>query len=335
VQLDRFVRLSFVVLASSTWIACSSPEPESSPSSAAPTTPFPTTASPSSSSPAGRSAVERTRLAGGGPISIAVADSSLWVASYDGGTVSRVDPGTGREEDTIQTVSPPAFVLWAHDRIWIASYGSGDAQLSWIELSTGRLGTGAHPPDLCCNLATDGQDIWGLDPSGWVVRFDGSSGREVDRFSVPISRNRHSNLVFAKGGVWVASDASDLRRVDPRSGQVTHVETNGGIPFAVEGDLIWGASAEELWVVRASTAEIVRRVPIPDSIEVLWLALDDAAIWLAIRHPGYIGAVIRMDRASGEITTEVPMGTPAFVLAAFGAAWAVDYDTSELVRIAA
>jgi streptogramin lyase len=330
VQLGRFVRLSFLLLASSTWVACSSPESEPSPSSTAPTT-----TSPPPSSPAGNPAVERTQLEGGGPLAIAVADLSLWVASYDSGTVSRVNPGTGREEETIQAAAPPAFVMRTHDRIWIASYGPDDARLSWIELSTGHLGTGSHPPDLCCNLASDGHDIWGIDPRGWVVRFDGSSGREVDRFSVPISRNSHSNLVFAKGGVWVASDNTDLRRIDPGSGVVTHVETDGGIPFAVEGDLIWGASAEEVWVVRASTAEIVRRVPIPDSMEVLWLAVDDAAIWLAIRHPGYIGAVIRMSRASGEITMEVPMGTPAFVVTAFGAAWAVDYDTSELVRIAA
>jgi streptogramin lyase len=337
VQLVRFVRPSVVLLASSICIACSSPAPEPSPSPSAPATTSPSvTSPPPSSSPVGPSDVERTKLEGGGPIAIAVADGSLWVASYDSGTVSRVEPETGREVDTIQAASPPTFLLRAHDRIWVASYGEPkDARLSWIEIPGQQVEAGSHPPDLCCNLAADGHDIWGLDPSGWVVRFDGSSGREEDRFSVPINRNRHSNLVFAKGGVWVASDDSDLRRVDPRSGQVTHVETGEGIPFAVEGDLIWGASAGELWVVRATTAEIVRRVPIPDSIEVLWLAIDEASIWLAIRHPGYIGAVIRMDRASGEITTEVPMGTPAFVLAAFGAAWAVDYDTSELVRIAA
>lgn len=276
------------------------------------------------------------QLEGGGPLAIAVADRALWVASYDTSSVSRVDPETGSEGDTIQTVSNPAFLLSANDRIWVASYGAPeDARLSWIEVPSEQVGAGSHPPDLCCNLATDGHDIWGLDPRGWVVRFDGTSGRTVQRFAVTINRNLHSNLVFAGGGVWVSSDDSSLHRIDPHSGSITQAATHGGIPFAVEGGMIWGAKSDEIWVVKARTAEVVRRIPIPDSTEVLWLTLDEDAIWLAIRHPGNIGAVIRMDRSSGDITTEVPMGTPAFVVSAFGAAWAVDYDTSELVKIAA
>ncbi len=310
-------RLAVAVLLVSTIAACSSPAGG------------PTQLSPTA-------AVRHIQLNGKGPLAIAVAGGSLWIANYDSGTVTRVDPDTAPEETTIKAGPNPAFLLAVGDRIWVESYGSPkDARLSWIETPSGRVDDGSHASQLCCNLATDGQDIWAIDPSGAVVRFDGSTGRVLDRFPVTIDRNFHSNLVYASGAVWVASDNADLQRVDPGSGDITTVATGGGVPFEVDGEEIWGASSGEIWVVDARTATVARRVPIPNSMEVLWLALDDSAIWLAIRHPGYIGAVLRMDRDTGRVTQEIPAGIPSFIVSAFGAAWVVDYDTNELVKIPA
>jgi hypothetical protein len=97
--------------------------------------------------------------------------------------------------------------------------------------------------------------------------------------------------------------------------------------------MLWGATTDELWVVDTRTGKVARRIPLTDSTEVLSLALGFDAIWVGIRHPGRVGAVLKLDATSGKQAAEIPVDIPARIEIGFGSVWVTDSGSSSLVRI--
>jgi streptogramin lyase len=52
------------------------------------------------------------------------------------------------------------------------------------------------------------------------------------------------------------------------------------VPFLADKGLLWGAAPDRLWVVDPSTGKVVRRIPLPDSTEVLSLGLGFGSVWV-------------------------------------------------------
>jgi hypothetical protein len=85
--------------------------------------------------------------------------------------------------------------------------------------------------------------------------------------------------------------------------------------------------------VDVSTAKVVRRIHLDDSIEVLSMAIGGGSIWLGMRHIGRVGAVERIDLASGEVLADVPVDIPARIVLAFGSVWVTDSGSGDLYRL--
>jgi len=67
---------------------------------------------------------------------------------------------------------------------------------------------------------------------------------------------------------------------------------------------------------------------------VLALDVDGDDAWLAIRHPGPVGAVLRLDLATGDVVEEHPVSLPAAVKIASDRVWVASYLTNELIGFA-
>ena len=64
-------------------------------------------------------------------------------------------------------------------------------------------------------------------------------------------------------------------------------------------------------------------------------AVGPDAIWIGLRRPGRIGAVVRLDPASGQVHGELrDIDIPARIVLAFGSVWVTDSGGSSLYRLA-
>ncbi len=99
--------------------------------------------------------LSRSFAVGPGPDGLAVAAGRVWVAD-SGGTVSRLDPRTGRIQ-VIRTGGAPAGITYADGAIWVADSQAG--AVSRIDPRTGRtqlIRVGNEPAD----LAAAGNRVW-------------------------------------------------------------------------------------------------------------------------------------------------------------------------------
>jgi hypothetical protein len=89
-----------------------------------------------------------------------------------------------------------------------------------------------------------------------------------------------------------------------------------------------------VWAVDPQTGEVVSRIELEDSIEVMSLGVGESEIWTGIRRPGRIGAVLRIDPASGEVLDEFgDIDIPARISLGFGSVWVTDSGSNRLYRI--
>jgi DNA-binding beta-propeller fold protein YncE len=305
-------------------LAGCSPEAERS---TPPTPSAPPTASVASSTVGGPAVRQTIDLGGEEAYGLALSDKYVWAVSYQAGTVSQVDPATGAVLKS--TGSGVAVLLAVDGTLWAAGY---DGTLVRIDPDTGSVAATLSLGEICCDLTAGGGAIWAVDPGGAVLRIDPAMNR-VRRHPVRVDRNRHTNAVYAGDSIWVSSDNTDLMRMDPGTGTIKRIDVGGGVPFLARDGMLWGAATDRLWVVDTRTGKVARRIPLTDSAEVLSLGLGFDAIWVGIRHPGRVGAVLKLDAASGKQVSEVPVDIPARIETGFGSVWVTDSGSRSLVRI--
>ena len=160
-----------------------------------------------------------------------------------------------------------------------------------------------------------------------------TNGQIVSTTPVTLAPNVQLGLVADEWAVWLSSDTTPPLKVDPRTGAViAAIELGGGIPMTIAHGLVWGAGPHHVWAVDPLTDEWRVSIALEDTIEVFGLAVTDNAIWAAVRRPGYIGRVLRLDLATGELTGEAEVALPARVLPANGDVFVIDWETNSLLR---
>ncbi|MDQ3631452.1 MAG: hypothetical protein M3417_09365, partial [Actinomycetota bacterium] len=154
---------------------------------------------------------------GRGPADIAVGAGAVWVANADGGSVSRIDPRTGRAAQIPVGVRQVLALAIGEGGVWVARAGGlvGDrVQVVRIDprerkvMGDAIAVPGAVPLDLVA-----GHGIWVTDAGasrssarggrGGVTRIDPGSGRIAAALRVG---ERPSAIALGAGGVWVANE---------------------------------------------------------------------------------------------------------------------------------
>lgn len=273
-------------------------------------------------------------IGGGEALGLTINDTSVWAVSFETSTIAKVDPTTNAVIDVVDIEGNAATALAIGADVWVAGYGSAAAtNLYRIDAESATLISRFGMGELCCDLSFGGESLWAVDPSGRLLLIDPLTGDLLNEFPITIDRNAHTNAVYSEGHVWVASDTTGLSRVDPSSGAIETFDVGGGVPFIVRDGLLWGASANELWAVDADGV-VVERIALVDSIEVLSLEVNGSDVWVGIRHPGYVGAVLRIERATGVVLQEFDeIDIPARMVIGFGSLWVTESGGSELYRL--
>jgi streptogramin lyase len=274
-------------------------------------------------------------IGGGQALGLTADSESVWAVSYDAGTVVRIDPSTNAVTATIQVRNAASALREAAD-LWIAAYGGGpsDSAIYRIDPVTGDKTATINAGEICCDLSFGGGLLWVVDPSGSVRGIRPDDNTVATTLDVPIDRNAHSNAVFAGGAVWVSSDTSALHRIDPNTGAITDFDVGGGVPFLARDGVVWGASPTALWAVDEITGQVVRHLELERSIEVLSLGVGSKTVWVGIRHPGYVGAVLHIDLESGTVLEEFDeVDIPARIVLAFDSVWVTDSGGRQVFRI--
>jgi streptogramin lyase len=264
-------------------------------------------------------------------LGLAVTDGAIWAVSYDTSTLAKIDPATNT---VVATVDVPggASAASLSSGLWVAAYGD-PGHLYKIDTDTATIALTVDVGDLCCDLTEGGGLVWALDRRGAVIGVDPESGAVSRTLPVELDLNAHNNVVFAGGQLWVASDTTALFRLDPVTGRTKSIDVGGGVPFLAQDGRLWGASPTELWAVDPGTGEVAERVEVPDSTEVMALAIEGRTAWVGMRHPGPVGVVLELDLRDGTVRSELPVDIPARIELALGSRWISDSGSSLVLRV--
>jgi len=328
--------LTALVIAGSA-VACSPAGGSSTPgTSAAPGVPSAAT-SAGPGSPAPSADTVRIPLTGVAPGAIVLDGDRAWVLAGESGDLIEVDLAGARELRSIHVGFGPTHLSLPDPGV--AAVGRFDnSENGWylvlVDLATGELDgvtTGA------LGALAGGEDgvVWALEKADRLLKVDARSGAVIDDVPVDVGENVHLEVQWGAGSAWVGSDATPMLRVsgeDPAIEATIRVPT--GIPFLFEGGLVWGAGPTELWALDPSTDAVTRHVPLDDVIEILGLDIEGDEAWLAVRRTGRVGAVLRLDLASGALVAEHPVSLPAAVRIGPDRAWVASYLTNELIGFA-
>jgi streptogramin lyase len=272
-------------------------------------------------------------LGGAEAYGLAITEDAVWAVPYRAATLVKVDPGSMKVVSTLPLAAQPASLLSAAGSLWVAGYGG---HLYRVDAATGKV-TADVPTagEVCCDLSFGGGFVWALDPSGFLLGVDPATAAIVRRYPVPINRNAHSNVVYAGDSVWVASDGAPMQRIEPKTGKAAQVDVGGGVPFLVQGGRLWGADPGAVWALDPATGKVAQRIALANSTEVMALAIDGTTLWAGIRRPGRVGAVLRIDLASGNVLGELrDITIPARIEVGHGSVWVTDSGSNLLYRLA-
>jgi YVTN family beta-propeller protein len=164
----------------------------------------------------------RPVVTGASPQSLAVGGGSLWVANHDAGTVTRIDPASGKVVADIPVPSEPHRVAYGAGAAWVGNWH--DNSVSRIDPHTNRVVGSPIPIGFhhAGNLVVGAGDLWvtsdyRVDAAAEdvvVVRIDPHSNRAVETIAV----GGHPIDVAAAGGaVWVSvADPGAVLRIARR-----------------------------------------------------------------------------------------------------------------------
>ena len=147
-----------------------------------------------------------------GSTSAVVGFGSVWVTSYDTGTVARVDPARNKTDATIDVGAGPRFLAAGAGSIWVLN--QGDGTVSRIDPATATI-----VATINAQLFGDGGCIaaglgaaWVSLPGAPLTRIDAASGTVTEQFV----GEGGDCLSVGFGSVWLSNRAlGDVWRISP------------------------------------------------------------------------------------------------------------------------
>jgi hypothetical protein len=278
----------------------------------------------------------RIRLSGAAPDAVVLDGTTAWVLAGEGGTLMQVDLAAGREVRSIGVGFGATHLALPLPGVGaVARFDSSDngTFLPVVDLETGGV-VGIETRALGGLAGGDDGVVWALEKAGQLLRVDIAKRAVAGRVPVGIGQNVHTEVQWGAGAAWVGSDGTPVTRIGADLQPGTTIRVDTGLPFLVRDGLVWGAGPEQMWAIDAGSNEVVRRVPLIDVFEVLALDVDGDDAWLAIRRPGPVGAVLRLDVGTGEVLEEHRVSLPSAVKIAPDRTWVASYLTNELVGFA-
>jgi hypothetical protein len=343
VRTRRIAKVAILMTAVTALAACTGPSPSSGqqPSATASATPG-ASATPAPPSPIASASsvladpVTRVALSGQAPAALAIDGDRMWVYEVESGDLSLVDLAAGRETRSVHFGGLGSHVVRGRDgTIIVARFDTGGSgeHLVTVDPVTGVIGGVPTDPLGAMTMGEDGS-VLALEKADRLLRVDPAKRSIVDRVAVDID-DEHMEVVAASGAAWVASDHTPVRRISlPKLAVAGTIEVGGGIPFVARSGLVWGARPDAVWAIDPARNAVSRTLPLVDVSEILAMDIDGDDAWIAVRRPGQVGEVIRLDLRDGRVLGEYPVSLPAAVRIASDRVWVASYLTNELLGFA-
>lgn len=166
-----------------------------------------------------------------------VADSKgVWVASQDG-TLTHLDPRTGRRIRTYDRVGQAQAIAIDRDRIWLGR-ATSDA-VEDFDTRTGQVVKDVQVGGSPSAVAVGDGAVWVLTPlENKLLRIDPNRDAVAQSFSIP---GDATALAWTPGRVWVGSADGVLLAIDTKSDTIAETRSIGRPIDALAG------GAETLW----------------------------------------------------------------------------------------
>jgi streptogramin lyase len=231
----------------------------------------------------------------------AVGEGSLWLAQVAQGTVTRVDPATGRTEATIgvpggDNAPVSMSIAVGVDAVWV-EYDLGGMGVVRIDPATNTVATTVKLANTPAGLAASDRAVMVLTrESGVAYQIDPATNRVVA--SIPVCRGSNA-VAYGAGAFWITCYEGTLLRVDPVTHRVVATVGLGGQAgsagwVAADGSVIWVANlGDTLFRVDPQSNTIVGSGSVtgPAGSYITDLTVGPDAVWLTTSH----GTLVRFD----------------------------------------
>jgi YVTN family beta-propeller protein len=189
--------------------------------------------------------------------SLVFGGGSLWVVSFDDGTVLRVDPAARRVDAQIPVGEGPLGVAYAAGRVFVGHFGDGTVTV--VDPATNRVAADVPVGTEITGLAAVGDSVAVAVAGEQRIALLDGDGVETASFDLP---GRPAEITASGSLVAVSlSDDGIVVVADAARGDTNEIAV-GGTP----GSLVFGF--EQLWVADP-VAGVVRVVPDPFGEEVV------------------------------------------------------------------
>lgn len=269
----------------------------------------------------------RTIDVGTTPMSLADGAGSVWAANKDGGSVSRIDPGTNRVVATIQVGGQPWGLAFDGRSLWVGNYAQGT--VTRIDPRTNRVAARIRLGTAPIGLAYGRGALWVGDYSTPALfRVDPRAGRVTARYALP---GAHLDVLPRASGIWVASESGELAVFDPARHRVTHRITGGDDTTFVEacGSALWATNFEGTvaWRIDERRAAVTKRVPVGQ--RAAGIACAAGSVWVASYASNRLLRIAPFGRVVARLQTG---SSPTDVVAAAGSVWVANSADGTVTR---
>jgi peptide/nickel transport system substrate-binding protein len=224
---------------------------------------------------------------GGGPAAVAVGGRAVWVTNGLDGTVSRIDTITRQAVGgAIHVGNGPVGIAYGAGKIWVAN--SVDGTVSEIVPTSGKVARTLPAIPGATGITVAFGRVWVVSPStGTVVSLNPASGQIADQVSVGVDPVA---VVAGDGAIWVANrDDGTVSKIAPKPSahQTDLVRVgHGPVSLAAVPGSVWVANSVDGTLMRIDTSS-------DDVVKVVDLANPPQAV--AATNDGIYAAV----RSSG------------------------------------
>ena len=255
------------------------------------------------------------------PAAIAVGLGGVWVANSARGTVTRLNPATGKFVDTIPAGGGDVSDIAVGFRsVWVANGNDGTVTKIDPRLDEGaaiQLGPQTLAPDPVFYIAVDSHHIWAT-RGNQLLRID----PYTRHFKVWANVESPTGLTTGGGHVWVTTGSGSLLRIDPSKPNTLEPQPVGAgafpplrAPVYARGSvwLIVGLEIQKIDPGSLSGSPLA----VPAGLRPKALAWGSGALW----STGYGGRLTRLNTRGRPARYVYVGGNLTAVAAGGGATW--------------
>lgn len=196
--------------------------------------------------------------------SIATGVGSVWVITDRSGTVARLDPVVGITVAEVYAPPGSESMVFGEGGLWIASPERN--LVTRINPYNNLIVETIEVPKGPSHLAVGEGAVWSWNrEDGSVSRIDPRSNTVTATIAAAAPAGGVGRVAVLAGSVWVATGATALTRIDPRTNRVAQIFTGAGVgSIAAAHDSLWMA-APQGGVLRLDPRRVEATRPTPGS----------------------------------------------------------------------